>query len=122
MHRAQSLLLLDRGKQEKEIAEFLSIDYKTLWRLKKKYLALKDFVDSNVLTVLQDEPRSGQPSKYTQNHHTELVALACSNAPEGRVRWTLELLTEAMRTKEGCSTMNRESIRLVLKKTNVSLG
>lgn len=44
------------------------------------------------------------------------MALACSDPPEGRNRWTLELLAEQAKTIEGLQTINRESIRLILKK------
>lgn len=115
MIRAQALLLLHKRKREKDIAEFLGTDYKTVWRTKKAFL------NDWLMSALQDAPRSGQPRKYTQAHETELVAIACSDAPEGRAKWTLELLVEEMK-KKGCKTMNRETVRLTLKKTNVSLG
>jgi len=50
----------------------------------------------------------------------EIVAMACSQAPEGRSRWTIRLLEKDL-NKKGIM-INRESIRLLLKKTNVSLG
>ena len=39
MIRANTLLLLHKGKREKDIAEFLSTDYKTVWRTKKTFLS-----------------------------------------------------------------------------------
>lgn len=65
---------------------------------------------------------SGQPKKYGQNQQAEVIALACSDAPDGRARWTLELLVEALSKKDGFETINRETVRLMLKKTNASLG
>jgi transposase len=72
--------------------------------------------------ALQDAPRSGQPKKYNEKHEAELIAIACTKAPEERSRWTLELLTKAMQEKPGCKTISKETIRLILKKTNVSPG
>ena len=116
MIRANALLLLHRWKQAHEIADFLTTDYKTIWRTKMKFLS------HGVTHALIEKPRSGQPKKYTQKHETELVAIVCSNAQEGRARWTLELLTKTMKEKVWCETINSESVRLMLKKMNVSLG
>ena len=117
LNRANTLLLLHRGKPETKIAEFLGTNFTTVWRTKKKYL------DQGLAYALAERLRPGQPKKYTVRHETELVAHACSTPPEGRKRWTLELLSEKMQqaTKE-CRTMNRETVRLMLKKMNVSLG
>lgn len=117
LNRANILLLLHKKKAEKDIAEFLGVERTTVWRTKKRYLV------KGVRFALEEDPRSGQPKKYTMDHQTELVAIACSKAPEGAEHWTMELLKSAMRnTVKGCKTINRETIRLMLKKTNVSLG
>src|SRR3989338_8753182 len=109
LNRANTLLLL-RGKKETKIAEFLGTDFTTVWRTKKKYL------DHGLERALEEKPRSGQPKKYAVRHETELVAHACSSPPEGRTRWTLELLSEKMRQGvKGGQTMNRESTRPMLK-------
>ena len=64
-----------------------------------------------------DKPRSGQPEKYTEKHVAEIIALACTSSPDGSKRWSLALLTEELRKKEGFETINKESIRLILKKS-----
>src|SRR3989338_11366003 len=117
LNRARALLLPRRGQRECEVAHALGIERKTVWRTKKRYN------EGGLTAALEEKPRSGQPKKYKVRHETELVAQACSSPPEGRKRRTLELLSEQMRKcAKGCRTMNRESIRLMLKKTNVSLG
>lgn len=115
-NRANILLLLHKGKQALEIAEFLDVGRNTVSRTKQ------DFLLRGILAALGEEDRPGQPVKYTPKHEAELIALACSNAPWGRTRWTLELLKDKLKKKKGFSSINRESIRLMLKKTNVSLG
>ena len=116
VNRARSLLLLHQGKRETAIAEYLGIERKTVWRTKKRY------VNEGLEAALSERPRSGQPRKYTERDQAVLVAVACTNAPEGRKRWTVRLLMERMRSDEGCPTMNRETVRLVLKKTKQNLG
>jgi putative transposase len=112
--RAYVLLALDKGKKHKEISDFYNVSRITIWRVKNKY------VDSGVEEAIKDEPRPGQPKKYDEIDTAEIVAMACSQAPEGRSRWTIRLLEKNL--KDNGIMINRESIRLVLKKTNVSLG
>lgn len=114
--RANILLLLHKGKKDAEIEDFIEVDRTTIWRTRKRFLK------AGLTIALEEKARSGQPRKYGQNQEAEVIALACSDAPEGRSRWTLELLTETLGQKEGLETINRETIRLILKKTNVNLG
>jgi hypothetical protein len=51
-----------------------------------------------------------------------LIALACSEAPEGRERWTLRLLADQMVTLQYVESVSHETIRRTLKKTNSNLG
>ena len=51
-----------------------------------------------------------------------LIALACSQAPEGHTRWTLRLLKKGMQEKQYVDTISHETIRTTLKKRNLSLG
>jgi len=115
-NRLNILLLLDKGKKTGEIEDFLGIDRITIWRVKKKYL------EQGVEKALEEEARTGQPAKYSTDQHAELAALACGPCPEGRRRWTVRLLTEELKKRKGFETVNRESVRLGLKKMNVSLG
>jgi transposase len=114
--RANILLLLHKEKTDAEIEDFLEVERTTIWRTKKKFLK------EGLLSALGEKPRSGQPKKYGPVQEAEIVALACSDAPKGRARWTLELMEDTLKKKEGLETINRETIRLMLKKTNVSLG
>ncbi len=115
-NRTNILLMLHKGKTNAEIEDCLEVDRTTIWRTKQKYLR------KGIKASLQEEPRSGQPIKYGQKEQTEIIATTCSNPPQGRARWTLALLSDTLRKKKGLSSINRESIRLILKKTNVNLG
>lgn len=116
INRANILLLLHRGKQAKEITDFLDVGRNTVSRTKQK------FIREGIEAALEEEFRPGQPKKYKQRQEAEIIALACSDPPEGRERWTLQLLTKQASKKRGLETINRESIRLILKKNHVSLG
>ncbi len=114
--RAYVLLALDKGKKHDEISEFYNVSRITIWRVKNKYF------ESGVEEAIKDEPRPGQPIKYDETDNAEIIAMACSKAPEGRARWTIRLLEKKLKEKKGMESINRETIRLLLKKTNVSLG
>lgn len=114
--RVNILLLLHKGKKDAEIVDFLEVERTTVWRTRMRYL------QEGVEKSLQEKERSGQPNKYGAKEQAEIIALACSDPPAGRARWTLELLTEKVSQHKGLESINRETIRLILKKTNVSLG
>ncbi len=114
--RAYVLLAQDKGKSHEEIEGFLDVSRVTTWRIKKKY---NEF---GAEEAIKADERSGQPPKYSEKEKAEIVAVACTKAPEGRARWTLSLLQKNLKHKKGLETINKETIRLTLKKTNVNLG
>ena len=61
--------------------------------------------------ALNEEPRAGADRKLTSNEEALLVATACSSPPEGRARWTLELLAGAMVKLTTDDSLSRETVR-----------
>lgn len=114
--RSYILLALHKGKKYTEIEDFYNVSRITIWRVKRKY------EKQGLQEAIKDEVRPGQPIKYKEKQKAEIVATACTKAPEGRARWTLKLLEKELKKRDGLGTINRETIRLTLKKTNVSLG
>ena len=114
--RAHILLLTHKEIKETMIAEIFDISRATVSNVKKRYR------EEGLQSTLFDKIRSGQPNKYTERHKAEIIAKACTQPPEGRKRWSLELLTEEISKREGFETINRESIRLILKKAKQNLG
>ena len=51
-----------------------------------------------------------------------LIALSCSKAPKGFTRWSLRLLADKMVELQYVDDISHETVRRVLKKTNLSLG
>lgn len=114
--RARILLLVNEGKTEIEIKDILGIVRATVSNIKKRYR------EGGLQRALTDKPRPGQPKKYTEKHEAEIIATACTKPPDGTKRWSLESLTKELQKKNGLKTMNRETVRLVLKKTRQSHG
>ena len=114
--RARILLLIHDEKTEMEIKETLRISRATVSNIKKRYR------DEGLRSALSEKPRSGQPRKYTDKQEAEIIAMACTDPPKGRKRWTIRLLTSRMKRRKGFETINRETIRLILKKAKLDLG
>ena len=109
-------LLNDTDLSQKEIAELLNTTPKTVSKIKKRY------IEEGLESAINDKPRPGQPKKYDVEKETEIIALACTDPPKGSKRWTVRLLAEILREKEGFETITRESVRIVLKKAQLNLG
>ena len=90
LKRAQILLAADAGARDEDIAIGVAVGGSTIYRTKLR------FVEGNLEAALSEEPRPGAARKLTGKEEALLVATACATPPEGRARWTLELLADAM--------------------------
>jgi len=114
--RAHILLALEAGVPTVQIQNVLGVSRMVIWRTQSAYQ------EKGLDYALYDAARPGQPAKYGTNQEAEVVALACSQPPEGAARWTIRLLTIAAGHRPKLAGVNRESIRQILKKTSVNLG
>ena len=108
--RAKVLLFANEGYSNNEISTMTSVHRQGIWRIKKR------FSEEGLQFILNEKPRSGQPKKYSNKQKAEIIAMACTKPPKGRERWSLRLLTERMKRREDFKTINRETVRLILKK------
>ena len=116
IRRAHILLKSDEGKTDREICEQLYIGEETVRRTRLRFC--EDGLDS----ALADKPRPGAAPKVTEGQEAHLTALACSQAPDGRARWTLELLAWRLVQDGVIEHIAPETVRLILKKNRLSLG
>jgi len=116
IQRAHILLKSDEGKTDEVIAELLYISDDTIARTRQR------FCEAGWDAALNDQSHPGSESKLDDGQEAYLVALACSDPPEGRQRWTMELLTKQLVDDGIVEKISPETVRLVLKKTNSSLG
>ena len=78
------------------------------------------FVERGPDAALAHKPQD-QPSrerKFDGAAEARLIALACSQPPQGRARWTLKLLADKLVELEVFESVSDETVRRVLKKTN----
>jgi transposase len=113
--RARILLQADDGFTDEEIATALDVGIATVERLRQR------FVEMN-LEALNERPRPGGQGKLTGKQEAHLIAVACTPAPPGQGRWTLQLLAERVVALGLAPSMARETVRQVLKKTRSSRG
>lgn len=112
--RAQMLLWSSMGKSDLAIAELLRVDPLTVATTRERWVKEQR---------LSDAPKAGRPKKLDGKQEAFVVALACSDAPAGRERWTLQLLAEQLVELKVVETpISYETVRATLKKTNSSLG
>lgn len=118
--RARILLLTDENQKKKkgaeEIASVLMCSLPTITNIRKK------FVEGGVENALYDKARPGALPKITGEVEAQLTLLACSAPPEGRVRWTLQLLADRLVELKLVDSISDVAVMHRLKKMNLSLG
>jgi transposase len=103
--RAQILLAADAGVSDEAIAASIAVGTTTVYRTKRR------FVEGNLDMALAEQPRPGAARKLSDKEEALLVATACSDPPEGRARWTLELLAGTLVHLTGHDGLSRETVR-----------
>lgn len=83
----------------------------------------KRFVEDGFEQVLYGKPQEKyKDPKFDGQVEAKLIALRCSNAPEGYNKWSLRLLADKMVELSYAESISHEGVRRILKKTNLSLG
>ena len=113
--RAQALLLCDQGAGglgwiDARVAEAVDCTSRSLehWR--------KQAVEQGPLSLLERMPHPPKAPKLDGEGEARLVALACSQPPEGRARWTLQMLADALVELQVVDSICDETVRQGLKK------
>jgi|SRR5579859_449788 len=107
MRRAQILLWSHAGKHDKEIIGLLGCAPMTVASTRERWAKHKR---------LEDAMRPSRGGKLDGKAEALLVALACSDAPEGRVEWTMQLLAERLVELKVVDAISDETVRRTLKK------
>lgn len=116
LRRAHILLLSDEGRKDAEIAAALNCSVATVERTRKRFL------QAGLEPALKEKPRPGAVPRLDGRAEAHLVALACSVPPEGRQRWTMQLLAGRLVELQIVEAVSDETVRRTLKKTRSSPG
>lgn len=119
---ARALLLCDAGPDGPawavaDVAEALGVTSRTIEHLKKR------FVEEGIEAALERKARENPPREviFDGAFEARLIALACSETPEGYQRWTVRLLADKAVELEFAPSVSHMTVQRVLKKTNLSL-
>ena len=120
---ARVLLLADEGpggprRNDEDIVEALRVSPSTIARVRKR------FVTESLTAALDHRPQPPRPEKvkFTEAVEKRLIELACSDPPQGRCCWTLQLLADRLVALGCVDGVSREAVRRALKKTTSSPG
>ena len=114
--RAQILLSADEGRIQEDIAAGAHCSRGMVQRICQRYC------EEGLEAALAERPRPGGQVKLTDKVEAHLVALACSDAPDGRECWTMQLLADRLVSLRLVDSISDEAVRLALKKRGSSLG
>jgi transposase len=117
IRRAHTLLLADEKQQDQDIAVFLHVHPSTVSATRKRYSEV------GLPAALKEPSRPGNPRKLDGKQEAFVVALACSEAPEGHAQWTMQLLADKLvelQVVEG--SISDETVRRTLKKMTSNRG
>jgi len=111
---AQALLKADAGWTDQRISEAFEMSINTAQRLRQR------FVEEGLPVALGARSRKPKPyrRKLDGEKEAHLIALACSEPPEGSTRWTLRMLADKMVQLCYVDSVSHETVRQALKKTN----
>ena len=116
VRRAQTLLLADEGRTDELIAAALHSGLSKVARTRQR------FGEEGLEAALVERPRPGAAPKLSPKQQAYVVALACTKPPEGRLRWTMQLLADRLVELEVIPDISDEAIRRLLKKGGSSPG
>ena len=116
VRRARTLLLAADERRDEDIATALRIGVSTVERTRRRC------VEEGVEASLRERPRPGARPKLGPKERAFLVALACTKPPEGRHRWSMQMLADRPVELRLVPDITDEAIRLLLKRTSSSRG
>lgn len=107
----------DRRARGEDIADILHVSLRKLDRIKKR------FVEEGLEAALGRRKSARRyPRKADGEFEARLVALSCSEPPEGHAQWSLRLLADRAVELDYIDDVSYETVRRVLKKTKSSRG
>lgn len=106
-----------KGQKDADIAELLGITTRTLENVRKKFV-----LDGFETALYGKKSERAYDRKIDGDAEAHLVALSCGAPPKGYARWSLRLLADRMVELEYADSISHETVRTVLKKTNLSRG
>lgn len=108
--RARILLKAAAGANDEQIVEALGTSRATVERVRRR------FATGGLDAAVKDKPQAGRPRALSSKQAAHLIAIACSDAPDGHDHWPLRLLGQKMVELGNVEHISAETIRQVLEK------
>ena len=108
--RARILLKAAEGSRDKDIIDALNVSPSMVAKTRQRC------VEEGPESALKDHPRPGKAPKLSDKQAAHLIAVACSDAPDGHNHWTLRLLANKVVELSYADSCSYETIRQLLKK------
>jgi putative transposase len=106
--RALSLTHLHEGRSVSEVAEIVRLTPKAVREIGRRC------VDSGLDEALYDKTRPGAVPVFEKAQRQRIIAMVCSDPPEGSARWTVRLVAEEAVKRRLVPRIGRETVRLLL--------
>jgi transposase len=121
--KARILLKADQSTNgpawnDPQIAQALEVSVSTIERLRKRFV--EEGLEAALNRRKEVIPRLRR--KMDGHQEAQLIALVCSDPPEGRSCWSLRLLADKLVELEVVDTVSHETVRRTLKKINSNPG
>ena len=100
------------GWVDEVVAEAVEVSQPTVARVRKQY-----FEEGLEPALNRRPPKREYHRKLDGEQEARLVALACSEPPEGQARWSLRLLADRLVELEVVEEVSYQTVRRILKKT-----
>jgi len=114
--RARVLLKVDAGMTKTEVSQVLDVTINTVTNV------CRSFQIQRLEAIERKKPDREYEHSLDGEAEAHLIAIACSEPPEGREHWTLRMLQAEMVKRKYVDEVSHETVRTALKKTNLSHG
>lgn len=122
--RARMLLLSEQGQSDQKIAEQVGCHWMTVRNTRLRFCTpSQETQEMSGKPLVKRAHQVNRPKRaFDGEKEAQLVAVVCSEPPEGANRWTLELVKDRLIQMQVVENVGKETIRRTLKKTNLNLG
>jgi transposase len=114
--RALILLAADEGEKDELIAARVRVHRNTVVRISRR------FAEEGLEQALNERPRPGNPRRLDGRQEAYVIALACSDPPAGRAKWTMQLLANRLVELKVVESVSDDTVWRTLKRGRSNRG
>jgi transposase len=108
--RAKVLLLAEQDYEDEEISASVGYCVSQIKNIRKRFFL------EGLQSALKEKPRPGAPCKLDRRAEEIASAIACTNPPEGRSSWTMQMIADKLVELKYVTDITDETVRFRLKK------